>query len=576
MPYLEHLGIPHTTVDLAASPLPENAGDYALIIIAHRRLDPAMARMDKAARRALLAACAAGTGLVTFDTDLPSPAEIGAHRRASGTTTAEAITFGEHPHYITACHMPGETLPLVGPLRLPLLAATDASTLIMANGHPLVAAGRLGEGRFVQWATSGWMHSGILGPLAGLDDVFWRSLVWAARKPFVLRGLGPLVCMRVDDVAATGGLWGQSPLYWVHEANRHGFKPWLGIFPYNLTEPAVNELRDLTQRGQATASPHALGLRSRPDMVEVYYRGEPAAQGAQIDENEFVRFHGRRPCPADLDEFIYFDHLNGRPWSDSEAVRRLAAVDEWYAAHAPLPMSNILVPHWSEIGRNVVAHVHERWGTKYGIIHMDAGRPYRLSTPWLKLGPFRRYEAPGTAAINPARRGQRPFFVADFLNLAGYRFFDCITEIRSDAGYEWMPDNDVSATVGRGVRQLRRAFDSMALPVLFTHETDHIYRISPDNWSAAMARVACGIADYGPIYVTLDEGMRYVRATHTSRLESCTYHSTPRELIAVLSGQADVRTHLWLFTENRGEIEQRLLDVPPFDDGAQVVYQIGS
>ena len=343
----------------------------------------------------------------------------------------------------------------------------------------------------------------------------------------------------------------------------------------DLTELAVNELRELIQRGQATASPHALGLRSRPGMAEVYYWGESAPQSAQINEDEFVRFHGRRPCPADLDDFIYYDHLNGRPWPDAEAARRLSAVDEWYAAHAPLPMSSILVPHWSEIGRNAVAHVHGRWGARYGIIHMDAGRPYRLSTPWLKLGPFRRYEAPGTAAINPARRGQRPFFIADFLNLAGYRFFDCITEIRSDAGYEWMPDNDVPATVGRGVRQLRRAFDSMALPVLFTHETDHIYRISPDNWSAAIAQVARGIADYGPIYVTLDEGMRYVRATRTSRLESCVHHSTRRELTAVLSGQADVPTHLWLFTENQGEIEQRLLDVPPFDDGAQVVHQIG-
>jgi len=89
--------------------------------------------------------------------------------------------------------------------------------------------------------------------------VLWRSLVWAARKPFALRGLPPLVTMRVDEVAGQGVLWQQSPLYWVHLANRHGFKPWLGLFIYNLTEPAVNELRDLIQRDQATAFPHAFG-----------------------------------------------------------------------------------------------------------------------------------------------------------------------------------------------------------------------------------------------------------------------------------------------------------------------------
>lgn len=63
-------------------------------------------------------------------------------------------------------------------------------------------------------------------------------------------------------------------------------------------------------------------------------------------------------------------------------------------------------------------------------------------------------------------------------------------------------------------------------------------------------------------------------AADSDRSLWCVYHSTRGELTAVLSGQADVPTHLWLFTDNQGEIEQRLLDVPPFDDGAQVVHQI--
>jgi hypothetical protein len=400
------------------------------------------------------------------------------------------------------------------------------------------------------------MDSAVLGPLAGLDDVLWRSLVWAARKPFALRGLPPLVTMRVDDVAGRGGLWGQSPLYWIDIANRHGFKPGLGLFMYDLTEPAVNELRDLIQRGQATALPEAFG---RPPRSA---------------ESGFFYYERALPWRAtEYDEFIYFDHQRRRPWSDEEAARGLAAVDEWYAAHAPLPMSCCIGPHWYEMGSNVVAHVHDRWGVDFTGTVMDVDLAYDIRVPWLKAGPFRRYERPGTAIIHPDRRGTRPVYYADFVNLGGRQFFNCVTEIRDDAGYEWRPDNDVAATAGRGVRQLRRALDSMALAVLFTHETDHVQYIKPDAWTAEVAQVAEGIADYNPIYVTQDEGVRYVRATRTSHLESCRYDPSIGEVVAPFTGYADMPTHFFLFTESGGELHARLVDVPAFEGKIVVTTQ---
>ncbi len=78
----------------------------------------------------------------------------------------------------------------------------------------------IGAGQLLSWASTDWMDTRVLGPLAGLDDLFWRGLVWAARKPFCLRGLPPLVTMRVDDVAGTGGHWQQTPLYWARTMRR--------------------------------------------------------------------------------------------------------------------------------------------------------------------------------------------------------------------------------------------------------------------------------------------------------------------------------------------------------------------
>ncbi len=444
--------------------------------------------------------------------------------------------------------MPEEILRLVGPLRVPPLAAADDAVLLTADRRPLMSAMAVGHGRVVQWATSRWLRTNILGPLAGLDDVLWRSLVWAARKPFALRGLPPLVAMRVDDVAGRGALWQQSPLYWVHVANRRGFKPWLGLFIYNLTEPAVNELRDLIERGQATAFPHAFGRPPRSPESEFYYYE-----------------HALPLRAADYDEFIYFDHHRGRPWSDDEAARGLAAVDEWYAAHMPLPMSSYALAHWYEMGSNVMAHVRDRWGAEFIGKVNDINLPLANQVPWLKSGPFRRYEKPGTCFFDPSRRGDRPVYYADFVNLGGCQFFNCVTEIRDVAGYEWKPDNDVVGTVERGVRQLRRALEGMALAVLFTHETDYIHKICPEAWADEIAQVAMGIAGYNSIYVTLDEGVRYVRAIRTSHLRSCCYEMATGEVIATLVGHTDVLTHFYLFTEAGEEIAAMLVEVPVFD-----------
>ncbi len=570
LPYLDHFGVPSVELDLARESLPADVREYALIVAAHARLDPDRSRLGTEGRRVLLRAIAHGAGLVSFDPALPSAAELGA-RESGGEAWAEAVEFPAREHYLTARHSPGSIQPLLRRLRVPFISAPDDGVVLAAAGNPLLTATALGQGRVVHWATAGWMRAAVLGPMAGLDDLVWRGLVWAARKPFAIRGLAPLVTMRVDDAAGWGTDWNRSPFSWVHDANRHGFKPWLGLFIGNLTPPAVNEMRDLIQRNLANAFPHAFGRRSNTGIARRYYQGELTPRRGDNAEEEFRRWHGTPPSPADLDEFIYFDHLHKRPWPDGEAARRLEAVDRWYAAHAPLPMSRYAVPHWYEMGSNVVGHLHDRWGIEFTGTVMSPDRSFSFARPWMKAGPYRCSCGPGAAnRVDPARRGERPFYYADWIDIGGRRFFNCLTEIRDDAGYDWAPDNDVTATAERGVRQLRRALDGMALAVLFAHETDSIYAIRPEAWSAEIAGVARGIDRYRPLFVTMDDALRYVRATRTSRLESAQVDSSGREVSASFKGCSDVGTHFRLFTESGDDIAERLVEVPPFTGQATV------
>ncbi len=122
-----------------------------------------------------------------------------------------------------------------------------ADTLVSIGAQPLIVAATLGQGRAVQWTSYAWMHVDVFGYVHGFDDLIWRGLVWAARKPFVMQGLPPFVTMRVDDV--TG------PFDWVDAANSYGYKPWLGIFMDSVLD--IPHLKQLVDTGGATVSIHS-------------------------------------------------------------------------------------------------------------------------------------------------------------------------------------------------------------------------------------------------------------------------------------------------------------------------------
>lgn len=560
IPYLDHFGIPYDTLDIAGNKPPNYLHRYSLIILAHRNLSQGQAGFGKW-KDELAVAARKGTGILSFD-----PEFFANNSGELLTVNADTLVFTSGNHYITAYHQHDNRLRLFGNLQFVVPESVSGDVLISANGAPFLWTGEPATGRIVNMASDEWMKTQILGPLGGLDDCLWRSMVWAARKPFVMRGLPPIVTMRVDDVAGRGELWDRSPLYWIETCSHYGFKPWLGLFIYNLNPEAISELRGYLMSGQATASPHAFGRppRTRKNTPDLRgYTGE--------GEHDFYAGFYYNPLALPLreteyDEFIYFDHQHFRPWSDDEARKGLDAVDRWYAQNQPLPKSDYFIAHWYEMGSNVIRHVSEKWGMEFIAQNKAIDRPWHDTVPWVIQGPFRLHEQPGTSTNNPARelRGINPVYYADFTDINGHRFFNCYTEIRDDAGYEWAPDNDVEATAGRGIRQLTRALNSMALAVLFTHETDYIYLIRPENWEKELQLIVEGIQSYDPIYLTSDEALKIVRATRTSRIHDIGHSTDKRTITISFTGKTDVPTFCWLFNEKQSEITRELIEIPAF------------
>lgn len=546
VPYLAHCGVAYREFDLAGGAPEVARGTCPLVIVAH---EGAYA----GAREAVRAALGAGIGVVGFD---PAMSELFVQK---GTRTPPAEThrleYTPTAHWITARHEPGEERALYGIMELPGAPIDPSVVLIQGHDRPLLAAAHCGAGRLAVWMSQEWMLSTVLGPLGGLDDSLWRSIAWAAAKPFVMRPLEPMVTMRVDDVAGWGGLFSQSPLYWVETCNKYGIKPWLGLFIYNLTPEALAQLKGLEKRGLCSSFPHAFGRPARTSDQKHYYAPDALPVRA-----------------PDYDEFIYFDHHNRTPWTDAEAKRGLAAVDAWYAGHGAGLRKSYACCHWYEHASNTLTHMHDAWGVEFVCTPKGTDVPYSPEHPWLKGGPFRLHEQPGACAFDVARRGVRPAYYADFVELAGRKFFNCLTEIRDDAGYEWAPDRDVAASVGRGTRQLRRALDSFAVSSLFTHETDYIYRIEPEEWEREIRDVTRAVEQYGARYLTVDEALPIVRAHRTSRLDS---YEVARDgtLTARLSGTADVATTVTVFEDDGAGISERRTHVEPFTGGLTAVIK---
>lgn len=533
LPYLDHVGVPHRVNRTTAIP------STPLIIVGHEHF------MGRASlRAAVLAAVDRGAGLVSFDPAWPEPASRAA-------VTVSSLSF-PHPHWITAGRA-DHRLTLAAPWRV--RRGLPGFPIVAAPGAPLVTVARHGRGRIVRWAGLGWTDPAVLGPLGGLDGALWRSLVWAARKPFVIRALPPLVAMRVDDVAGTGGRWGRSPLWWVREARRAGFKPWLGLFTHNLSPTAVRELRPMLRRGDATAFPHAFGRIAGTTGPELsWHDPDPLPVGDGTDG------FGR------TDAFIFWNHAGRRPWANAEARGRLERAERWWRRNR-LPRSEVFLPHWYEAGVNTAARVHDRWHARLTATVQHPAASFEGPSRSLAAGPFRRYgrRIPATPhGGSAAALARRPVYYADELLFGGRRFFNCLTEVRDLGGYEWTPDGNAGSTIARGTAQLGRAINALALAVLFTHETDHLWNIPPATLRTELRGVARGIAGWHPRFVTLDEGIKAVEATRTARLAGVRRDDRTGRITVTFTGRSAVATSFRVYGERPAGLVSRTVAVPAF------------
>jgi len=516
--YLDHFGIIYHEVDISNSDN-VNFSKYKLLLIVNEKVFYKCSKgIINNFRSSLKYNLNQGIGIVSFTTSLMNDLNS-----VETNGIIENITFSDVSHYITENHKVDEILKLDTIYNGAFSINSSNKTLLKASGVNLLTYEIFGKGTIVYWTSSFWMEDKYLGRLRGLDDCFLRSMVWSSKKPFFVRGIFPIVTMRIDDVYGTGAKWKKAPFWWVNVLNKYHIRPWLGLFLDSIDHvSSVEQLKAITLIGNCTSNPHSFGR----------------------------------------DKFIYFNHDYNRPFDSIKTLSNISLVEKWYEKNSNLLKSTVLIPHFYEIGNKFVEYISQKWNIKYWGLLMGVNVSWYRGNK-LQLLPYAYSKKTSTAGASDS------FAYSDYYIHDNDTLFDCLNEIR-DWGYDWSPGNDINSTVQRGVNIISRGLQSMIVSTLMTHEYDYIKDIEPDNWEKNIQMITESVAKYKPLYLTMDSAMAILKSTEQSKIKSIDYTGSKYKISLI--GKTEAPTSLYIYTGDVDNINQDIKFLPAFQDSFVFEY----
>ncbi len=544
---LDHFGMPYQVVDLARGSVQDLTGDsQALVLLAQDHLGSTLARSGLAA---LIDAVAAGTGLVVLDHDLPAygvdfQRALGIEPKVSnfegvGMGVTSSLVVGDANHYITSAQDAGRKVALRKPIEICPVTANDlrVSVLIRSGeGLPAVVATHCGRGRAVlsTFEPIIWDDQ-VLGHVAGLDDVFWKSITWVARKPFMMAAMPPYVAIRIDDAK---GEWQGEPFGYVDVMHEFGLIPNVGVFVDDVTPNGWARMKLLSSSGRASFSPHALTY-------------------------------------SDL---IYFRRGSGE-YTPGEFEERARHVDSLFASHG-VQRSATLNNHWLEVGSASLAYL-KATGQEFIMTSFLPGEPFEGAHSEWRPAPY------GNITYVMDYLGADPnLFAVMALDLPWYarmRMPDGRYRLSIATLTDWdflvgntvfngeSKANNVEAAAKALSRHLRKGLDSLFFGSTITHEY-MVACLSADEWRRIWSLALEDLQSYDPIFVDYDQVARYARSHYETDIVYVAYSDGSLKLD--MTGRSDVDLLLHIFDDTGEGVLRRFVTVPAFQGTTSVQLSI--
>src|SRR3989441_8624333 len=580
--YLEHLQTPYQVVDVATQAPLADLSRRQLIISAHRGLNPGATWQT-----AITNAVAGGVGFVT----LVSAATVGqqAHIKsifgASGSSVGTpgtairipqaVVSGGSAPHFIAALQRrfwndpPGDIVygfhadatAVVRSVQSTVVAGASGTVIAWVGTDPLIRATSSGQGRAVHFGTLDYLHADRFGVVMGMDDLFWRSLVWAAREPFVVRGYPRLWAVQMDDTLSG---WGAR----VRD-----------LYDVALTGPVAADGTGGPWRvtGNVFTNNVAPGSADRASVI-----ADISAGRLQVSP------HARGPSFGD----IYWETQAAQPLNDTAWFQRVNDVLAWVQGNGgadTIPfLSRSMVPHFWNVANITGADLWNTLRFRYiteiqrpGIdfySKTDADRP--------RLRPVRLYELPpyNNPDENYPMYQADNYTVSSRAGLAPQTFFAFTTQVIDLTRYDrqdvaW-PNNTrpVEQTIDQFQYYTWRLWSSLAPVQIYTHDGSNNYVLSTVAQRQQVIRdVSAWLNAQGVRHVFMQDLGDYMAARTRSVLTGA--QVTGGTLTLTFSGNATtadgrpISTEVLLF---QGDTEGAPQTVAGFAGGATVTVALSS
>ena len=541
--FLKHFGIPYQELDLVKEEsINFNASG---ILIAQEGLGK---RMDQRTKKSLYRAVKQGTGLINLDYHLDSYKEL--HQplkieRIEKEDKTSLIKIGEK-HYINELHphlLPpplrgrieerGMEKQLLQPLKFlkvktknkPLLLAEDNSPLLLCSSPKLI-----------QFLISPrlWLPE-YFGHCAGLDDILFRAIIWAVKKPFVTKTIPPFVTSRIDDANGSANIFGKRKdsanknFAYLDMLNKFGLIPNIGLFIDDITEEDSKIIKEKYDKKLADFSPHAFS------------------------------------DPKNINEFPVYMHHNGKEFSKEELKENFARVDKKFQDWGIKP-SKTVNAHFDEIGLNSLPFLKER-GQIYTM------NPIRFGKTWIdekardwKPKPY------GDTGFNFDYMLDDPDFFnvctgtksgpKDYLTPSFDFLYGCTSFWKENS------KNDVQKAALRGAEQIKLGLDSGFFGCLMAHE-QRIAILSIKEFEEILERIDGLLSDHEKIFASYDEIAEYLYHHQQTKLKEIKIEGN--KISCQLAGKSTIPLKLSIFREMRGKIKKELCNLPPFSVEVEVV-----
>ena len=354
----------------------------------------------------------------------------------------------------------------------------------------------------------------------GVDDLFWRSLVWAARKPFVLRGYPRLWSVQMDDTridwaSRVGDMY--NPAFTGPASPDGTGGPWkVTGYLYTDNLPAGS-----SQRTSVIADINAGKLEVTPHT-----------------------FIGDVNCGN-----MYWNTCNGS-LTDQQWVSKMSLIDAWKqgngGADAIPSLSRSLVAHYWDISDNTGYDLWTRYGFRYVTSIQKPGFQSNLQNNGaerLPARPFWVHEMPPKIVADPNTPTENvPLFFADDYTIRSRsglppqtfflfttQYFDFSKYSRVD--FSW-PNASASPvpTVASSVAQLQqytwRHWSGLGPVQLFTHDAANYENSAVSDRQAAIAQASSWLNANGVRHTFMDSLGDYIYARTKSTLTRAAFDGT--------------------------------------------------